>query len=95
MAVKAAARATTYAKVKKAAQVLARPITFTKGAQGKVTYTRANNVPNILVNKTTGKITVKKGTKKKIYTVKIKVTAVGNKNYKAGSKTVTVKVTVK
>ena len=95
MAVKAAARATTYAKVKKAAQVLARPITFTKGAQGKVTYTRANNVPNILVNKTTGKITVKKGTKKKIYTVKIKVTAAGNKNYKAGSKTVTVKVTVK
>ena len=41
------------------------------------------------------KVTVKQGTKKGTYTIKIKVAAKGNKNYKAGSKTVTCTVVVK
>ena len=41
------------------------------------------------------KVTLKKGLKKGRYTVKIKITAKGNKNYKAKSKTVKVKVVVK
>ena len=48
----------------------------------------------IKVNAKTGAITVPKGTKKGTYKVKVKVTAKGNKNYKAGSRTVTVKLTV-
>ena len=48
------------------------------------------------VNKSTGKVTVKKGLKKGTYTVKIKVKAKGNANYKASKvKTVTCKVKVK
>ena len=47
------------------------------------------------VNQSNGSITVKKGTKKGTYKIKVKVTAAGNKNYKAGTKTVTCKVTVK
>ena len=42
-----------------------------------------------------GKITVKKGLKKKTYTIKIKVTAAGNSAYNAKSKTVKVKIKVK
>ena len=46
-------------------------------------------------NKKNGKFTVKKGTKKGTYKIKVKVTAKGNKTYKAASKTVTVKIVVK
>ena len=45
-------------------------------------------------DKTTGKITVKKGTKKGTYKMKVKVTA-KNANYTSFSKTITVKVQVK
>ena len=41
------------------------------------------------------KVNVKKGTKKGTYKIKVIVTAAGNANYNAGSKTVTVKVKVK
>ena len=40
-------------------------------------------------------MTVKNGTKKGTYTIKIKVIAAGNANFKKGSKTVTCKVIVK
>ena len=42
-----------------------------------------------------GKITLKKGLKKGTYKIRVKVKAVGNKYYKAGTKTVTVKIVVK
>ena len=47
------------------------------------------------VNKSTGKIAVKKGTPKGIYTVKIKVTSASTCTYTSASKTVTVKIKVK
>ena len=69
-------------------------------AQGKVTYKKVSVIKKkfakkITVNKKTGKITVKKGLKKGTYKLKIKVTAAGTTAYKAGSKTVTVKIKVK
>ena len=64
-------------------------------AQGTVTYAKTKGNKKITINKKTGKITVKKGLKKGTYKVKIKVSAAGNKKYKAGSKTVTVTVKVK
>ena len=42
-----------------------------------------------------GVITVKKGTKKGTYKIKVAVTAAGGTGYKAGAKKVTVKVQVK
>ena len=50
---------------------------------------------NITFNAKTGKITVKKNTKKGTYKLKVKVTADGNQNYKSAGKTVTVTVKVK
>ena len=48
------------------------------------------------INAKTGKITVKKKLKKGTYTVKVKVKAAGNANYKASAwKAVTFKVKVK
>lgn len=71
-------------------------IAFTKKGQGKLTYTKASGNKKITINKTTGKVTVKKGLKKGTYKVKVKVKAAGNTNYKASAvKTVTFKVKVK
>jgi len=42
-----------------------------------------------------GKVTVRKGTPKNTYTVKVKVTAAGTKNYKAKTVTKSMKITVK
>ena len=46
-------------------------------------------------DKTTGKVTVKKKLKKGTYKIKVKVTAAGNSNYKALTRTVTFKIKVK
>ena len=71
-------------------------IAFTKNGQGKMTYTKSSGSKKITINKTTGKVTVKKGLKKGTYKVKVKVKAAGNANYKASAvKTVTFKVKVK
>lgn len=47
------------------------------------------------VNKKTGKVTVKKGTKKGKYRIRIKVTAAGTANYKKATKTLTCTIVVK
>ena len=67
----------------------------TSNAQGTVTYKKVSGSKKITVNARTGRITVAKRTKKGTYTVTIQVTAAGNQNYEAGTKTVTVKVRVK
>ncbi len=64
-------------------------------AKGKLTFKKVKGNAKISVNKKTGKITVKKGLKKGTYNVKIKVSAAGNEQYNAASKTVTVKIVVK
>ncbi|MCR5543407.1 MAG: InlB B-repeat-containing protein [Eubacterium sp.] len=94
-----------YAKLKKKAQTLAvtKVIKFTKDAKDKKTYTLSSAKKGkksfkkyFKINKSTGKVTVKKGLKKGTYKVKVKVKALGNSNYKAsGTKTVTFKVKVK
>ncbi|MCR5473725.1 MAG: DUF285 domain-containing protein [Lachnospiraceae bacterium] len=77
--------------------------TIKKKGQGKVTYTLASAVNNkkknvknkFKVAKSTGNITLKKGLEKSTYTVKVKVKAAGNKNYKSATKTVKLKIMVK
>lgn len=96
LAVKAVAKTVKYSKVKKKAQVVTGGVKVTKKGVGTVTYAKASgSSAKLTINKSTGKITVKKGTKKGTYTIKVKVTAKGNANYKAGAKTVSVKVKVK
>ena len=83
LTIKVANKTYKNAKLKKAA-------TFTIGAtkaQGKVTYTLNAAAKKVKIKVTTkGKVTVPKKCKKGTY--KITVKAVGNKNYKAGVKTV-------
>ena len=82
-------------KVKKK-QVVKKAITVSK-AKGKVTYARVakGSSKKLSVNAGNGNITVKKGTKKGTYKIKVKVTAAGDSTYKPLSKTVTVTVKVK
>lgn len=81
---------------KQAKTVAAKSIySFKNKGQGKLIYTKASGSNKLTVNKTTGAITVKKGTKKGTYTIKVKVTAAGNANYKSVYKIATVKITVK
>lgn len=87
--------------LKKKAQTISKTSAYsiTKN-DGKVTYKLASVSSSkykkyFSVNSTSGKITVKKGLKKGTYKVKVKITAKGDKNHKAATKTVTVTVKVK
>ena len=84
-------------KTAKKAQTIKASAAFTiKNAQGTVTYKKKSGSSGKLsINSKTGLITVKKGTKAGTYKIVVAVTAAGNKQYKAGTKTVTVKVKVK
>ena len=85
-----------YSKLKKAAQTLAfTTVATVSKAQGTVTYVKVDGNSRIAVSKTTGKIKIAKGLKKGTYTVKVKVIAAGNTNYKKGAKTVAFKIKVK
>ena len=97
MVCKAVARTASFSTLKSKAVTVARPITLTTKQQGTLSYAKvaSGSSSYLTVNKSTGKVTVKKGTKKGTYTIKIKVTATGNANYKAKAATVTCKVTVK
>ena len=59
-----------------------------------MTFKKVSGSKNLSISKA-GKITVKKGTKKGTYKIKVAVTAAGNDNYKDGTKNVTMKVAVK
>ena len=93
--VKGKTKALKAAKLKKKAAAIARKdvITVSK-AQGTVTYKKASGNKKITVAKN-GKVTVKKGTKKGTYKIKVKVTAAGNKNFAKKTKTVTFTIKVK
>lgn len=66
-----------------------------KGAKTKYTYKKVSGSKKLTISKSTGKIKVKKGTKKGTYKIKVKVTAQKSANYRAAVKTTTIKVRVK
>ena len=72
----------------------AKPVTV-KNAVGKVTFKKVSGTKKLKINSKNGKVTVKKGTKKGTYRIKVRITAAGNDYYKAATKTVIVKVKVK
>lgn len=91
--VKASTKTVKAKKLKKKAQTV-KSLKVTK-AKGKVTYKKTSGSKKLTVNKKTGNVKIKKGTKKGTYKIKVKVTAKGSANYKALTKTATVKVKVK
>ncbi len=98
LAVKATAKTVSYSKVRSAAQTVA-PLAVTK-AQGTKSFsvakwTTAKAKKYLTLNKSTGKVTAKKGTPKGTYKFQVKVTAKGGANYNAGTKTVTVTIVIK
>ncbi|GEM_PF-3335602 len=102
--VKAKAATVKYSDVKSKSKTLGvtEVIKTTKEGKGKITYKLASAKKGskdfkkyFKVNKTKGKLTVKKGIKKGTYNVKVKVKAAGNKNYKSATKSVTIKIKVK
>ncbi len=64
-----------------------------KNAKGAVTYKKVSGNTMITVS-SKGDITVKSGIVPGTYTIKVKATAAGNKNYKKGSETAEVDITV-
>lgn len=91
--VKATKKTLKVKKLKKKAQTIAAGVSV--NSRGKLTFKKVSGKKNITVNKKTGKITVKKGTKKGTYKVKVKVSAAAAGSYNAGSKTVTYTIKVK
>lgn len=55
----------------------------------------SSGTPRFIINKKTGKITVRKALSKGTYKIKVKVAASGNSTYKTKTKTVTAKIKVK
>ena len=87
-----------YSKLKKKAQKLSisKTITFANKGKGTLKYAKASGNKKISINKKTGKVTVKKGLKRGIYKVKVKVKAAGNSDYNPSKvKTVTFRIKVR
>lgn len=86
-----------YKKLKKKNQSVSRvKVIAVSGAQGKVTYKKTGGSKKILVNASTGKVTVKKKLKKGTYKVTVQVRAAGNAYYQASEvQTVTFVIRVK
>lgn len=63
-------------------------------AEGTVSYSKIDGNENITVDSVSGGIQIKKLIKSGLYPVKIKITASGNENYKAVSKTITISIKI-
>lgn len=83
----------SYSALRKKAQAFTLGTSVT--SKGKLTYAKTAGSSAFTVNKTNGKITVKKGLKKGTYKIKVKISAKATANYNAGTKTVLVTVRVK
>ncbi len=93
----------SFKKLKKKAQTLkvSKLIKFAKAGKGKISYSLVSakkgkkNVKSYFkINAKTGKLTIKKGLAKGTYKVKLKVKAAGNADYKAVTRSVTVRIKV-
>lgn len=87
-----------YKKLKKKNQTIAtaKLFEFSLRGQGPMIFTKASGNKKITINRTTGKITVKKKLKKGTYKIKVKVLATGNDTYRdTGWKTVNITIKVK
>ena len=91
-----AAGKTASVKYSDKAQTLVRSkvVAFTIAGQGAKTYTKVSGHKNITVDKATGKITIAKGLPVGSYSVVVNASAAGDKNHKAVTRKLTVKINV-
>ena len=83
-------------KVKKKNQSIKRSKVLTiKNNKGALSFYKASGNAKIVINATSGKITVKKKLKKGTYKVQVRVKAAGNAIYAQSTKTVTITIKVK
>ncbi|MBR0405757.1 MAG: S8 family serine peptidase [Eggerthellaceae bacterium] len=96
MALKAVTKEVAYSGLRGKSKRVSGAITFTKAAKGKVTYKKVSSGSSskLSINEKTGKITVKKGTPRGTYRIKVTVRAAGNASYKPRMRTITVKIKV-
>lgn len=79
--------------VKRKAQVVS-PI-YVSGNKGTKSYKKVSGSSKLSISSSTGKVIVKKKTRKGTYSIKVTVYSAATSNYNSASKTVTVKVVVK
>lgn len=79
--------------VKRKAQVVS-PI-YVSGNKGTKSYKKVSGSSKLSISSSTGKVTVKKKTRKGTYSIKVTVYSAATSNYNSAYKTVTVKVVVK
>lgn len=91
--VKTASKVIKKAAVKKKSQSFS--LNTSVNSKGKLSYKKVSGSKKLSINKTTGKITVKKGTAKGTYKAVIKINAAAKGQYTSSSKTVTITVKVK
>lgn len=85
-----------YRKLKKKARTLdVSAVMDVSGAQGTLIYQKTSGSDKIKVDRSTGNVRLKKKLRKGTYSVTVRVTAAGNRNYNAATKTVNFKVKVK
>ncbi len=80
-------------KLRKKKQVV--KVFTVKNAKGVIKYSKVSGSKKLLINKKTGKVTVKKKTHRGTYKVKVKIKVKGTELYKVSTKTLTAKVKVK
>ena len=93
MTVKKTVRTLNYKVVKKRARTV-KPLSVTE-QKGPLTYEKVSGNKRLTVNYKTGKVTVKRGTKKGTYSVKIRITAAGDADYQPKTAVTQVKIRIK
>lgn len=91
--VKTTSATVKYANLKKKAQSIA--LGASVNSKGTLSYQKVSGSSAVTVDKKSGKLSVRKGTKKGTYKVKVRVRAAVKGKYNAGSKDVTITVRVK
>ncbi|MBR2546929.1 MAG: leucine-rich repeat domain-containing protein [Eubacterium sp.] len=85
-----------YSSLRKKTQYLSRKKVLTiNNYEGTLKFKKLSGNKKITINSSTGKVTVRKGLKKKKYKIKVKVTASGNASFEKASEIVTFTVRVK
>ena len=91
--VKTTSATVKYANLKKKAQTVA--LGASVNSKGTLSYQKVSGSSAVTVNKKTGKLSVRKGTKKGTYKVNVRIKAAAKGKYNAGTKNVTVTIRVK
>ena len=94
MSVKVTYQAVQASTLKNKAVTVAFPAKV-KAARGRLTFAKVSGSSALSINKKTGNVTVKKGTKKGTYVITIKLSGAGNKNYESKTVTIISKIIVK